>query len=62
MRDFVRVKETKVVGIATVRNDADQNGEMTEVENITGSLMGATYDEQNGTFTDSDGSIVAHAK
>lgn len=61
MRNWVQILSGVVVGTARLIDSAEPVN-MTEVENITGSLMGATYDEQNGTFTDSDGSIVAHAK
>jgi hypothetical protein len=61
MRNWVQIMDGEVVGTARLIDSAEPVN-MTEVENITGSLMGATYDEENGTFTDSDGSIVAHAK
>lgn len=61
MRNWVQIRNAEVVGTARLIDSAEPVN-MTEVENVKGSLMGATYDEQNGTFTDSDGSIVAHAK
>ena len=61
MRDWVQIESDTVVGVVNLIDSAAPDN-MTEIENITGSLMGATYDQENGAFTDSDGSIVAYAK